>query len=391
MAEPVAQVPVRAGQGAVLWQRLRARPMAAASVLVLALLYGAMLLAEFLAPYEPTTTFRFHTHQPSTLSFYSRELGFGPQVQHRVLVDDVGRRYARIRGQHYRVRLFVRGPEYRLWGLVPLRVHLFGTTAPYVDDEGATVRAPAGADPWRGAGQAYPVFLLGSDHLGRDIFSRILYGARISLTIGPIGIAISLTLAILLGGLAGYYGGAVDWTIMRAAELLIVIPGLYLILFLRSILSYEWDPGQSFMVITIILSLVGWPGTARLIRGMVHSIKTEDFIAAAQLQGIPALVIIFTQIIPQIASILIVSVALGIPGFILGETALSYLGLGITDPAVSWGSMLNRNVTQLSNLRSFPWFLYPAVPLVMVTLAFNFLGDLLRDLIDPYHQERARG
>ena len=374
-----------------MWRRLRARPVAAGSVLVLLLLYGGMLLAEFLAPYAPTTVFRFHTHQPPSLSFYSRELGFGPQVQHRVLVDEVTRRYARIRGQHYRLRLFVPGEEYRLWGLVPLRVHLFGTTAPYVDEEGATVRAPAGADPWDGVGQAYPVFLLGSDHLGRDIFSRILYGSRISLTIGFIGISISLTGAIILGGLAGYYGGMVDWILMRIAEFFILIPGLYLILFLRSVLSHDMDSGQSFLIITVILSLVGWPGTARLIRGMVHSIKTEDFVAAAQLQGIPPLTIIVTQIIPQMASILIVSVALGIPGFILGETVLSYLGLGITDPAVSWGSMLNRNVTQLSNLRSFPWFLYPGVALILVTLAFNFLGDLLRDLFDPYHQERARG
>ena len=374
-----------------MWRRLRARPVAAGSVLVLLLLYGGMLLAEFLAPYAPTTVFRFHTHQPPSLSFHSRELGFGPQVQHRVLVDEVTRRYARIRGQHYRVRLFVPGEEYRLWGLVPLRVHLFGTTAPYVDEEGATVRAPAGADPWHGVGQAYPVFLLGSDHLGRDIFSRILYGSRISLTIGFIGISISLTGAIILGGLAGYYGGMVDWILMRIAEFFILIPGLYLILFLRSVLSHDMDSGQSFLIITVILSLVGWPGTARLIRGMVHSIKTEDFVAAAQLQGIPPLTIIVTQIIPQMASILIVSVALGIPGFILGETVLSYLGLGITDPAVSWGSMLNRNVTQLSNLRSFPWFLYPGAALILVTLAFNFLGDLLRDLFDPYHQERARG
>ena len=387
MAEPA----VRGGWGTELWRRLRARPVAAASLLVLVLLYGAMLLAEFLAPYGPTTTFRFHTHQPPTLGFHSRELGFGPQVQHRVLVDEVTRRYARIRGQHYPVRLFVRGEEYRLWGLLPLRVHLFGTTAPYVDEAGATVRAPAGTDPWQGGGQGYPVFLLGSDHLGRDIFSRILYGSRISLTIGFIGISISLTLAIILGGLAGYYGGALDWTIMRFAEFFILIPGLYLILFLRSILSYEWDSGQSFVVITAILSFVSWPGTARLIRGMVHSIKTEDFVAAAQLQGIPPLTIIVTQIVPQMASILIVSVALGIPGFILGETVLSYLGLGITDPAVSWGSMLNRNVTSLSNLRSFPWFLYPGAALLLVTLAFNFLGDLLRDLFDPYHQERARG
>ena len=377
-----------------MWRRLRQRPVAAGSALVLALLYGAMLLAEFLAPYLPTTAFRFHTHQPPSLSFYSAELGFGPQVQRRVLVDEVTRRYARIRGQHYRVRLLAPGPEYRLWGLVPMRAHLFGTEAPYrAAEEGAAAGAATGADadPWRGGGRAYPVFLLGSDHLGRDILSRILYGSRISLTIGFIAIAISLTLAIILGGLAGYYGGAVDWTIMRVAEFFILIPSLYMILFLRSILSYEWDPARSFFLITVILSVVGWPGTARLIRGLVHSIKTEDFVAAAQLQGIPPLVIIFTQIVPQMASILIVSAALGIPGFILAETALSFLGLGIADPAVSWGSMLRRDVISLSNLRSFPWFLYPGLALLLVTLAFSFLGDLLRDVLDPHRREPVRG
>jgi peptide/nickel transport system permease protein len=139
----------------------------------------------------------------------------------------------------------------------------------------------------------------------------------------------------------------------------------------------------------VILSLVGWPGSARLIRGLVHSIKREDFITAAQLQGVPPLVIIFKQIIPQMSSILIVSITLGIPGFILGETVLSYLGLGIVDPAVSWGSLLNREVTSLSNLRSFPWFLYPGLFLLVTTLAFNFLGDLLRDVLDPYYREKS--
>jgi peptide/nickel transport system permease protein len=365
-------------------QRLRARPVAAAAVVVLILLYGAMLFAEFLAPYEPTTTFRFHTHHRPSIDWYSTELGFGPQVQRRALVDDVTRRYARIRGEHYRVRLLVRGPEYRLLGLLPMRVHLFGTVAPYVDDEG-------GGDLWRNGRQAYPVFVLGSDHLGRDILSRILYGSRISLTVGFIAISISLTLAIVLGGLAGYYGGATDWIIMRISEFFILIPGLYMILFLRSVLSYKMDSGQSFVIITLILAFVGWPGTARLIRGMVLSIKTEDFVAAARLQGIPPLVIVVRQIIPQMASILIVSVALGIPGFILAETALSYLALGISDPAVSWGSMLDRNVTSLGNLRSFPWFLYPGLALLITTLSFSFLGDLLRDLLDPYHREPARG
>ena len=377
-------VPAQRPRSAFL-QRLRARPVAAASVVVLILLYGAMLFAEFLAPYEPTTTFRFHTHHRPSIDWYSPELGFGPQVQRRALVDDVTRRYARIRGEHYRVRLLVRGPEYRLWGLLPMRVHLFGTVAPYTDEEG-------GGALWRQAGrQSYPVFLLGSDHLGRDILSRILYGSRISLTVGFIAISISLTLAIVLGGLAGFYGGATDWIIMRISEFFILIPGLYMILFLRSVMSHEMDSGQSFVVITLILAFVGWPGTARLIRGMVLSIKTEDFVAAARLQGIPPLVIVVRQIIPQMASILIVSVALGIPGFILAETALSYLALGISDPAVSWGSMLDRNVTSLGNLRSFPWFLYPGLALLITTLSFSFLGDLLRDVLDPYHREPARG
>jgi len=357
------------------------RPVAFGSLIVLVLLYLMMALAEPLSPYRPGTTFRNHGYHPPNLVFYSEELGFGPQVQRRVLMDEVKVQYARIRGEYYRVKLFARGPGYRLWGLIPSTIHLFGVEAPY----------EAEGPGWIEGGQGYPVFLLGADHLGRDLFSRILHGARISLTIGFIGISISLTLAILLGGLAGYYGGWVDWTIMRMAELFILIPGLYMILFLRSVLSREMDPGQSFIIITIILSLVGWPGSARLVRGMVHSIKREDFITAAELAGIPSVVIIFRQIIPQMASILIVSITLGIPGFILGETVLSYLGLGIIDPAVSWGSLLNRDITKLTNLRRYPWLLYPGLFLLLTTLSFNFLGDLLRDLMDPYWRERRLG
>jgi peptide/nickel transport system permease protein len=229
---------------------------------------------------------------------------------------------------------------------------------------------------------------MGSDNLGRDLFSRIIYGSRISLSIGFIGIFISMTLAILFGGLAGFYGGITDWLIMRFSEFFILIPGLYMILFLRSILSSSMDSGQSYMVITVILSFVGWPGTARLIRGMVHSIKREDFIQNAILDGIPAVSIIYKQIIPQMSSIIIVSIALGIPGFILGETALSYLGLGIVDPAVSWGSLINRDISTINNLRNYPWVLTPGLFLLITTLAFNFIGDLLRDVFDPYYKDR---
>jgi peptide/nickel transport system permease protein len=360
------------------FRSIKQRPVALISFIVLAALYTLMLFAEFLSPYNPGTTFRHHSYHPPNLALYSKELGFGLQVQKRVLVDRINWSYARVSGQYYRVRLFTRGPEYRMWGLIPLNVRLFGIDEPYEED----------GHKWEDGGRNYPVYLFGADHLGRDLFTRILYGARISLTIGFIGISISLTLAILLGGLAGYYGGWADWLIMRLAEFFILIPGLYMILFLRSVLSRNLDPGQSFLLITIILSFVGWPGSARLVRGLVHSIKREDFIAAAELSGIPSVLIIFKQIIPQMSSILIVSVTLGIPGFILGETVLSYLGLGIIDPAVSWGSLLNREITTLSNLKKFPWFLYPGLFLLLTTLGFNFLGDLLRDILDPYYRER---
>lgn len=352
------------------WKKLRRRPVAFVSFLILMGLYLTMVLAECVAPYGPNENFRQHNYQPPNLTWYSQELGFGPQVQKTQLVDQLTWTYARVKGEYLRVRFFPKGSPYKLLGFIPMERHFFGTEGTYEN------------------GQPYPVFIMGSDHMGRDIFSRIVYGSRISLTIGFIGISISLTLAIILGGLAGFYGGRTDWFIMRIAEFFILIPGLYMILFLRSVLSRQMDSGQAFLLITVILSFVGWPGSARMIRGMVHSIKREDFISAASLQGIPSIVIIFKQIIPQISSILIISITLGIPGFILGETALSYLGLGIVDPAVSWGSMLNKEIATLNNLRSFPWFLIPGVYLLITTLSFNFLGDLLRDIFDPWHREK---
>ena len=359
---------------------LARRPVAFVSVVVLAVLYFLMIFCEFLSPYTPQDIFRDSGYHPPNLSFYSDELGFGPQIQKMTIIDRVGFRYARIRGEHLPVGFFVRGPAYSLWGLFKTDIHLFGISAPYEE----------GGRSWSEGGKGYPVFLFGADHLGRDLFSRVLYGSRISLTIGFIGTFISLFIAIVLGGLAGYYGGRIDWLIMRFAEFFILIPGLYLILFLRSILSRDLDSGQSFILITVILSFVSWPGTARVVRGMVHAIKQEDFIAEARLQGIPSLIIIFRQIIPQMSSILIVTVTLSIPGFILGETALSYLGLGIVDPAVSWGVLINNQIATWSNLTNYPWFLIPAFFLLFTTLGYSFLGDLFRDILDPYYLGGSR-
>ena len=341
---------------------LRNRPLGMASLMLLILLYLTMIFAEFIAPYGPNTSFQEQSYHPPNLRFNRGKL----QVQKCAVLSTVNWSYARIKGQYVSLSFFGRGEPYKLWGIIPMERHLF-TTKPIENKE------------------SYPIFLMGADNLGRDLFSRIIYGSRISLTIGFIATAISLLLAMLLGGLSGYFGGKTDWTIMRVSEFFMLIPALYLILFLRSLLSSKMDPGQTYMMITLILSLIGWPGLARTIRGMVHSIKREDYVLNAQLEMIPSPVIIFSYIIPQIASLLIVSIALAVPGFIMTETTLSYLGLGISDPAVSWGSLIKRDISTLTNLIAYPWLLNPVWFLLGVTLAFNFLGDCLRDFFDPYH------
>ncbi|GHV70842.1 peptide ABC transporter permease [Spirochaetia bacterium] len=337
---------------------LTSRPLGIISLALIIILYLVMIFAEFIAPYPPTRSFEERTYHPPNVRFYQGKL----QAQEWRVTNTVNWKYVRIRGIYTPVKFFAKGEPYKLFGIIPASRHLFST-------------APG----------TYPVFLMGADNLGRDLFSRIIYGSRISLTIGFIATAISLALAIFLGGVAGYFGGRTDWIIMRGAEFFMLIPGLYLILFLRSLLSANMDSGQAYMMITIILSLVGWPGSARTIRGMVHAIKREEFIMNAQLEMIPSRVIIPGHIIPQIASLLIVSIALSIPGFIMTETTLSYLGLGISDPAVSWGSLIKRDISTISNLRNYPWLLSPVWFLLGVTLAFNFLGDALRDYYDPYH------
>ncbi|HAC32523.1 MAG TPA: dipeptide/oligopeptide/nickel ABC transporter ATP-binding protein [Treponema sp.] len=345
-----------------LFEYIKSRPLARVSVIFLCILYLFMICAEFIAPYSATQSFEEGSFHPCNLELSSHGL---VAREYRVL-NRTSFSYAKVKGLYHKVGFFVKGSEYKIFGLIPCSRHLFGVK------------------PSKN-GEVYPLFILGADNLGRDMFSRMVYGSRISLTIGFVASFISLVLAMLFGGIAGYFGGITDWAIMRFSEFFMLIPALYLILFLRSLLNANMDSGQSYMVITLILSLVGWPSTARTLRGMVHSIKREEFVQNARLEKIPALVIIFKYIIPQISSLLIVSTTLSVPGFIMSETTLSYLGLGISDPAVSWGSMINREISTLSNLKNFPWLLNPVWLLLLVTLAFNFFGDALRDFFDPYH------
>jgi peptide/nickel transport system permease protein len=260
------------------------------------------------------------------------------------------------------VVLFARGYPYRLFGLFPTDIHLLGVSGG--DGNGA-------------------LFLFGTDQLGRDVFSRLVLATRTSLTIGLVGVVLSLVLGVLLGGISGLYGGWVDVVVQRVIEILRSIPTIPLWMGLAAAVPASWSPEQVFFAITLIISLIGWTELARVVRGRFLSLREEDFITAAELAGASRLRIIFKHMVPSFLSHIIAAVSLALPAMIISETTLSFLGLGLRPPAVSWGVML-QDAQNLETLGLAPWLLVAAVPVIIVILAFNFLGDGLRDAADPY-------
>lgn len=351
-----------ASQWQLMWWKFKRHKLAVVALWVLGMLYFIAIFCEFLAPYDPNKFFKEYPNTPPTrIHFFDngkivRPFVYG--ISLRLNLDTFRREVVLDKGEKYPIKFFCRGDVYRFWGIFETNVHLFGV------EEGV-------------------IFLFGTDNTGRDIFSRVLYGTRISLTIGLVGIFLSLILGITLGGLAGYLGGVVDEFIMRTVDILASIPTIPLWMALSAAVPREWPVVKTYFTITIILSVVGWTGLARVVRGKFLSLKDEDFIIAARITGCSQFRIIFRHLFPSFLSYIIVSVSLSIPNMILGETALSFLGLGMQPPAISWGVLLQQ-AQDLNAMRNYPWILIPCIFVFVSVLMFNFLGDGLRDAADPY-------
>ena len=353
-----------ASQWQLMWRKFRRHHLALVGGVILGLLYLAALGADFIAPYDPNELYEHIHHPPSRIRFLHEGRLVGPFVYG--VIETFDREayqsvYTVDRSVRYRVRLLVRGAPYRFAGLLPSRLHLLGAD-----------------DPGR-------VFLFGTDTLGRDLFSRTVHASRISLSIGLVGVALSFVIGTALGGLSGYYGGRVDTFVQRCIEFLISLPTIPLWMALAAALPPEWNVLQIYFGIVIILSLVSWGGLARVVRGKLLELREHDFVMAAQIGGLRELAIIRRHLLPSFASYLIVHLTLAIPRMILAETALSFLGLGLRSPALSWGVLLQR----AQNFRSvaiYPWLLIPAAFVIITVMAFNFVGDGLRDAADPYKQ-----
>jgi peptide/nickel transport system permease protein len=352
-----------ASQLQLMWRKFRRHRLAVVSSVLLVALYIVAFTAEFWTPYESRRLNQEALSAPPTpIHFFDDNGKFrGPFVYGRKGELDFStfvRVYTEDKDVIYPIHFFVRGPSYKLFGQIQTDIHLFGA----------------------GKGE---VFLLGTDPLGRDMLTRILVAARISLSIGLVGVGISFVLGCLLGGISGYFGGVPDMIIQRVIEFLISVPKIPLWMALSAAVPQNWSPIQVYFAITVILSTIGWTGLARVVRGKLLELREYDYVMAAKVAGASDRQIIVNHLLPGFASYLIVSLTLSIPGMILAETSLSFLGLGIRAPAVSWGTMLQ----DAQNVRSIavqPWMLIPGLFVIVTVLLYNFVGDGLRDAADPY-------
>lgn len=352
-----------ASQLTLMWWKFRRHRLALASGIFLLLLYASIFISEFLAPYNYQTRHTdFIRTPPQSVHFFHDGRFIGPftyGLDYQLDMKNLKRNYSDNPQQIYPIRFFCRGDSYKFWGLVEGNIHL--------------------ACP----GEGGTLFLLGTDRLGRDMLSRIIYGARISLTIGLIGIMVSFTLGIIIGGLAGYYGGLFDLLVQRVIEVVQSLPHIPLWLALSAVMPASWSPLLVYFGITVILGLMDWTGLARAVRSKLLSLREDDYVVAAQLMGAGTRRIVFRHLVPGFMSHLIASATITIPTMILGETALSFLGLGLRPPITSWGVMLNE-AQNINIVVLYPWLILPVIPVIAVILAFNFLGDGLRDAADPY-------
>lgn len=353
-----------ASQWSMMWRRFRRHKIAVLSGIVLLASYLSILVTEVLAPYNLNTRHtEFIYAPPQSIHLFHEGSFVGPFVyplKYSLNLETLKREYVPDETRPQSIRFLCFGDEYWFWGLFAGSFHL--------------VCPPADGT----------MFLIGTDRLGRDALSRLFYGGRISLTIGLVGIAISFVLGIVIGGIAGFFGGRIDNFIQRMIEILRSLPELPLWLALSAALPANWSPILVYFGITVILGLLEWPGLARAVRSKLLALRHEDFVLASRMMGARPPHIIGRHLLPNFMSHLIASATLSIPGMILGETALSFLGLGLRPPVTSWGVLL-AEAQNIEAIALYPWLLTPMVPVIVTTLAFNFLGDGMRDAADPYH------
>jgi peptide/nickel transport system permease protein len=351
-----------ASQWQLIWWKFRRHKLAIFGGVILFLLYFIAIFCEFLSPYTPVTRFEGYQNA-SPVKIHIIENGklqrpFIYGLKRELNLKTFQYEFKEDKTQKYYIHFFSKGEPYKLLGVFSSDKHLFGV-------------------------EGTPIFLFGADNMGRCLFSRTFYGARISLSIGLIGVFLSFALGVIIGGVSGYFGGTVDIYIQRIIEFLSSIPTIPLWMGLSAALPKDWPVVKTYFAITIILSIIGWCGLARVVRGKLLSLREEDFTMAARLAGASEWRIITRHLLPSFTSHLIVSITLSIPSMILGETALSFLGLGMQPPAVSWGVLL-QDAQNIAAVALYPWKLIPSFFVILTVLAFNFLGDGLRDAADPY-------